>query len=104
LPSVQWLIRTQISYDSLTILAVNASSSATWLKNYASEKGISYSLVYDGKGVLYQAYEVGATYGNTPPTFIIIDRQGIIRYRIDDQFNRESEMRDTIRQWLAGGT
>jgi peroxiredoxin len=98
------LIRAQIPKDSLTILAVNASSSSAELQNYAGQRGITYSLVYDGKGVLYKDYEVGAAYGNTPPTFIIIDRQAIIRYRIDDQFNKALEMKDTIRQWLKEGT
>lgn len=104
MPSVQWLIRAQIPKDSLTILAVNASSSSAWLQNYAGQMGIAYSLVYDVKGVLYKDYEVGTAYGNIPPTFIIIDRQGVIRYRIDDQFNRASEIRDTVRQWLKEGS
>jgi peroxiredoxin len=101
LPSVQWLIPTQIPQDSLTIVAINASSSKAWLKNYAGERGISYPLVFDAQGKMYKDYEVGAAYGNTPPTFIIIDPQGVIRYRIDDQFGRALEMKEEIKRWLV---
>lgn len=104
MPSVQWLIRTQVSNDSLKILAVNVTSSSVWLQNYANQRGITCSMVYDNQGVLTKDYEVGAAYGNTPPTFIIIDPQGIIRYRIDNQFNKAQEMLNTIRLLLKGGT
>lgn len=77
-------------------MAVNYSSSVTWLKNYRGEKGISYSFVFDPQTDLFRLYQVGSSYGNYPPTYIIIDTAGVVRYRADNQYNRFQEMKTKI--------
>jgi len=100
LPSVQWVIRVSFTASQLTIAGINQSSSASWLTNYASQRGISYPFVYDSQGKMHKDYQVGTSYGNAPPTFIIIDQQGVVRYRIDDKFNKAEEMRAFIQNLL----
>ncbi len=86
------------------IAAINQSSSVNWLSNYASSKAIGYPFVYDNGGAVHKDYQVGAVYGNTPPTFIIVDQWGTIRYRIDDQFNKAAEMATFIQGLITGGS
>ena len=89
------------SHDSLAVIGVNSSSSAGWLNTYSTQKAITFPFIYDQTGSLFNSYEVGATYGNIPPTFVIIDANGIVRYRIDAQYSRAAEMSAKVRELLA---
>jgi len=60
-------------------------------------------MVYDADGSVHKLYEVGSSYGNIPPTYVIIDQQGVIRYRTDDTFNQTEAMGIFIRNLLKGG-
>lgn len=84
----------------MTMLAVNNTSSVTWLKNYRGQYGISYPFVYDEKSELFNLYQVGGLYGNNPPTYVIIDKAGVVRFRSDNQFNRFEEIKGIIEGFL----
>ena len=89
------------SHDSVAVLGINSSASVAWLRNYGSQKAISYPLIFDENNSIFTLYEVGGSFGNNPPTFIIIDTKGAIRYRIDDTFNKTPEMSAKIRELLS---
>ena len=96
MPSIQWLVNVAFTPDQLTIIAVNNTSSVTWLRNYRAQTGISYLFVYDQTSNLNRLYEVGSTFGNNPPSYLIIDKGGIVRYRVDQKYNRFDEMKAMI--------
>ena len=89
------------SHDSVAVVGINKSASVAWLKSYSGQRAIGYPLIYDADGSLFNLYQVGETYGNTPPTFVIIDTKGIVRYRIDDTFNKAAEMAAKVRELLS---
>jgi len=95
-------LRPAISPDSLVIAAVNNTSSVAWLNNYRGQTAITYPLIYDDSSTIFKAYQVGAEYGNAPPTYVIIDPNGIIQYRTDDKFNRTAEIIEKVRTVLKG--
>lgn len=101
MPSFQWIIRVSYPPEQLTLLAINNTSSVSWLKNYRGQYGISYPFVYDQKSELFNLYQVGGSSGNNPPTYVIIDRAGITRYRIDREYNRFNEMKVIIDTLLS---
>lgn len=101
MPSVQWQVYAAFSHDSVAVLGINKSASVAWLKSYSGQRGISYPFIYDTDGSLFNLYEVGASFGNIPPTFVIIDTKGIVRYRIDDTFNKAPEMAAKVRELLS---
>lgn len=68
--------------------------------NYSIGRGITYPFVFDEESSLFDSYQVGPQFGNTPPTYVIIDQQGIVQYRTDDRFNRYDEMKDKIEELL----
>jgi len=80
----------------VTVIGVNNTSSIAWLKNYRGQTAIAYPFVFDQKGDLFGLYQVGGSYGNLPPTYIIIDKSGIVKYRVDKEFNRFQEMKAVI--------
>jgi cytochrome c biogenesis protein CcmG, thiol:disulfide interchange protein DsbE len=64
-------------HKGLEVLAVNVGQKRETVKSFADDLGVSYQLLIDTEGksaVLYGVTDVPRTY--------IIDRQGIIRYRI----------------------
>ena len=98
---MQWQIFISFPRESLAVVGVNNTSSVTWLRTYRTQSGVAYPLVYDSSSALFGAYRVGISFGNVPPTFIIIDRKGVVRYRIDNLYKRTSEMYTMIRNLLS---
>lgn len=96
MPSFQWNIRVSFPPEQLTLLAINNTSSVSWLKIYRGQYGISYPFVYDQKSELFKLYQVGGSFGNNPPTYVIIDKAGVTRYRLDKEYNRFEEMKAVI--------
>ena len=82
------------------IAAVNNTASESWLNSYRGQTGISYPMIFDTTSKIFQSYQVGPQYGNTPPTYVIIDPKGVVRYRVDNTFNRTPEIIETIRRVL----
>ncbi len=82
-------------------MALNWTSSESWLNNYRGQTGITYPMIFDGSGQIRQMYQVGSPYGNIPPTYVIIDPKGIVRYRVDDSFNRTTEIIAAVRTVLS---
>jgi peroxiredoxin len=105
LPSVQWVIHASFASEQLTVAAINQTSSVSWLDDYAKFNGIFYPFVFDGQGKMHKDYEVGPGYTTDPPTYIIIDQQGIVRYRTDGKpaLNKAEEMRNFIQGLISGG-
>ena len=82
------------------IAAVNNTASESWLNSYRGQIGITYPMIFDATSKIFQSYQVGPQYGNTPPTYIIIDPKGVVRYRADNKFNRTAEIVAAIRSVL----
>ncbi|MFH0991591.1 MAG: redoxin domain-containing protein [bacterium] len=98
---MQWVVGAAFSPEQLTILGVNTTSSTEWLLNYRTQSGITFPFAYDQKSELFTKYKIGGTYGYYPPTYIIIDQNGIVRYRIDNTFKRAVEMATCIKGLLT---
>jgi len=101
LPSLQWSLVTAFPPEKLAAIGVNNTASRSWLMTYRGQKGISFPFVLDDKSQLFNLYQVGASYGNIPPTYIIVDTTGIVRYRINDTFDKVEEMKGKIRELLG---
>jgi hypothetical protein len=82
------------------MLAVNNTSSRNWLLGYQSSRGITYPFAYDSTSVLFNLYQVGSAYSNTPPTYIVIDQEGIVQYRTDDYKGHTEEIKMKIKELL----
>lgn len=100
MPSIQWTLRVEFSEEDVAIIGINNTGSVNWLRAYTGQKAISYPFIFDGSGELFNLFEVGPAYGNIPPSYLIIDRNGIIQYRIDDTFYRTDEMKEKIEELL----
>jgi peroxiredoxin len=87
--------------SKLTIVGINSSSSGTWLRTYGGQYGISYPLVFDEQNKLFTAFQVGPTYGNIPPTYVLIDTKGIVRLRTDDRFDQAEIISTKVTELLA---
>ena len=85
----------------MTVIGVNNTSSVSWLKNYRGQAGISYPFVFDQQSDFFRLYQVGGSYGNVPPSYIIIDKSGIVKYRVDREYNRVQEMKTVIEGLLS---
>ena len=101
MPSIQWIIYAAFSPDRVAVVGVNNTSSVVWLKNYRGQTAISYPFVFDQQSDLFRLYQVGGSYGNLPPTYIIIDKNGIVKYRKDFEYNRFQEMKSVIEELLT---
>lgn len=101
MPSVQAQVYSRFSHDSVAVIGVNKSSSTTWLNTYSVQKAVTYPFIYDQTGLLFTLYEVGVEYGNTPPSYLIIDTNGIVRYRVDAHYNKIAEMAIKVRELLS---
>jgi len=90
--------------DALRVIAVNNTASAQWLKDYATSRSITYPFVYDEGDALFESYQVGENYGNTPPTYLIIDKKGNVRYRTDNLYNQFDEMKILVGELIHEDT
>lgn len=81
-------------------MALNSTSSESWLNAYRGQTGIQYPFLYDAGGTIHQLYQVGSQFGNIPPTYLVIDRQGIVRSRTDDMLNQTPSIIALIRTLL----
>jgi len=63
-------------------------------------RGITYPFIFDEESDIFNTYQVGSQFGNTPPTFIIIDKEGIIRYRTDNEYDTIWDMKSKIEELL----
>lgn len=96
MPSIEGIIWSSHSSEDLAIIALNSDAPAiTWLQNYVAEKGLTYPFVYDD-GSIFNLYQVGNTFQNIPPTYIIIDQNGVVHYRTDGDYNTIGIINDTI--------
>ncbi len=100
MPSLQRLVAPSFSPDSLSIAGICNTATPAWLLGYRTQMGVTFPLISQGAGALFAKYRVGALYGASPPSYFIIDRRGIIQFRIDDQFGRFEDMINTIRTLL----
>ena len=98
MPSIQWLINAEFNPNEIAIIAVNNSASVQWLANYRGMYAISYPFVYDSN--LFNLFQVGSSFGNFPPTYIIIDQDRIVKYRTDDVTDKIEDMKNKILELL----
>jgi alkyl hydroperoxide reductase subunit AhpC len=71
-----------------------------WLINYRNLRGITYPLIFDDKSPIFKKYEVGGSFGNNPPTYVLIDTKGIVKFRSDNRFNLTDSLATMIRALL----
>jgi len=76
--------------------AFESKSSTSWLKTYRTSKGISYPMVFDTTGQVSSLFRAGAVFGNQPPTYVLVDKKGIVRFRSDGEFNKVVQLSDSI--------
>ena len=100
LPSIEGLIWAAFSAEDLAIIALNTDASIAWLLNYVGEKGLTYPFVFDDGGSIFDLYQVGSLFGNSPPTYIIIDQDGVVQYRTDNEYQTFDAMHDMIETLL----
>jgi peroxiredoxin len=67
---------------------------------YRAKVGVSFPLVYDKRSVVWRQYQVGESYGNKPPTYIIIDKKRVVSYRTDDTFDQTERMIQIIQELI----
>jgi peroxiredoxin len=101
LPSFQRILSAAFPVDKLTIIGINSSSSKSWLLTYRGQYGISYPLVFDDQSKLFSAYQVGPTFGNIPPSYVLIDTKGVVRFRTDDKFDQTEAISKKVSELLA---
>jgi peroxiredoxin len=101
LPSLTWDIRYEISEDLLFVCGLNNTTTKQWLQNLRSKTGVSFPLICDSESKVFNSYQVGAQFANDPPTYIIIDKKGIVRYRTDDVTKKINEMKKIIQELIA---
>ena len=82
------------------MLAINNTSSVTWLANFKSQWTITFPFIFDSTSALFNLYQVGSLFANNPPTDILIDTMGIVRYRSDDQTGIVQDIKTKIRELL----
>lgn len=100
MPFVYGLIWLSYSHDDISVIAIENLSSIEWLRNYVEGRGITYPFIFDEESDIFNTYQVGSQFGNTPPTFIIIDKEGIIRYRTDNEYDTIWDMKSKIEELL----
>ncbi len=85
----------------LKVLAFFVQSDIDLLKQYAGSHGITFPIDYDQQDNYFNLFQVGAVYSNIPPTWIIVDKKGIIQYRADTAYGKAAEMKAKIVELLA---
>ena len=96
MPSIEGIIWSSYSENDLAIIAFNSDApSISWLQNYVAGKGLTYPFVYDD-GSIFDLYQVGSAFQNIPPSYIIIDQNGVVRYRTDDELFTIGDINDMI--------
>lgn len=83
------------------MIGVNNTSSTIWLVNYRNQRGISFPFIFDDKSQIFKQYEVGGSYGNNPPTYVLIDGKGVVRFRTDNRFGQTDSLAAKVTQLLA---
>ena len=96
LPSIEGIIWNDFSPDDLAIIAFNADASISWLQNFVASRGLTYPFVFDEGGPVFNLYQIGSFFGNIPPTYIIIDQDGVVRYRTDNEYDTFDAMHEKI--------
>lgn len=101
MPSFQYVIYTKYDTTKFSLIAFENLSSTAWLKSYRPTKGITYPVVFDSTGGTFSTYKVGISFGNPPPSYLLIDKKGIVRYRTDAQYNVTGVIDTKISELLA---
>ena len=97
---MQWIVGSEFSSDHLAIIAINNTADKPWLLNYVAQMGLLYPFIFDQQSELFDLYQVNATIGNAPPSYFIIDQEGIVRYRIDNTYEQFEAMKGIISDLL----
>jgi len=93
-------LTTVLPADRFTVIGVNNTSSVLWLVNYSTMRGISFPFIFDDKSPIFNKYQVGGSYGNSPPTYVLIDTKGVVKFRSDNRFNLTDSLASMIRGLL----
>lgn len=96
IPSVQSEMATQWDETELKIICVILGTNDTAaLMNYKQQKGISFSMFAHSE-FTFEDYEVGWIYGNYPPTYFIINEDGIIDSRFDSLYGIAHQIKQRL--------
>jgi peroxiredoxin len=82
------------------VIGVNNTSSTIWLVNYRNQRGISFPFIFDDKSKIFNQYEVGGAYGNNPPTYVLVDTKGIVKFRSDNKYKQTDSLAVKIQSLL----
>ena len=97
MPDIRDIIRSQFTYDQLTVVGIcYTASSAAELQYIVAPIGDTFPFLFDQEIVIFNAYEVYSTL-----SYFIIDQEGNVQFRIDDEYNRIDEMKAKIEELLS---
>ena len=97
MPNIRDIIRSQFTYDQLTVVGIcNTTSSAAELQYIVAPIGDTFPFLFDQGSAIFNTYEV---YGI--PSYFIIDQEGNVQYRIDAEYDRIDEMKAKIEELLS---
>lgn len=58
-------------------------------------------MVFDSTAQITSLYRSGVAYGNEQPTYVLLDKRGIVRFRSDGKFNKVMQLADSITAYIA---
>lgn len=102
MPSIQQQIWNELKNEDFTIVCFFNQTDLASLKQYLGMNGITYTTVLDQASEYFGLYKAGPQYYTYPPVYLIIDRDGIIRYRYESVFGAYTEIKQHIQELLNG--
>ncbi len=82
MPSMQSSIVEEFEPNEVIVAGLNHTVSRDWLVNYSLQKSITFPILYDA-GSIHDEYQIGYDYGNMMPNWLLIGKDGKIKFRND---------------------
>lgn|GEM_PF-2067208 len=102
MPSVQQSIwETLGQRDDVNVLCVMNRVDAAGLANYVQRKGLGYPFVHAEDDALFALYQVGYQWAKYPPSWFVIDKNGVIRQRLDNAYDQVESLKTLIETLLT---
>ncbi|MBN2415383.1 redoxin domain-containing protein [bacterium] len=102
MPSIQQQIWNELKNEDFSIVCFFNQTDLTTLKQYLGMNGITYTAVLDQASDYFNLYKAGIQHSTLPPVYLLIDREGIIRYRYESVFGAYAEIKTHIEELLGG--
>jgi len=80
MPSAQYSIADNFPDSLVTVWGVNADAPLDWFGPYREQYSLTIPILHHASAA-FEAYRIGAAYSAYAPSYVLIDRNGIIRHR-----------------------